>query len=215
LSGEHVLELLERRDQLTGLRAERLDERPSSRDREIEAVVLRLRDEPGLQLLLGDIDLANLADRLDELLETHGDLPPLGDDAGKDQGGVRVGCLEIPGDLLEGLLAERPGVVDEERARLAEQRRRGQPLELSALPLGRIDLGRLGRTEERESRLSKQVRVFAPEERHGRAAVGHLSDSIVGVGPSKMIVIVPARSVLQTSAPLATRASSVAGTGWP
>ena len=104
--GEHVLELLERPDQLTGLGTERLDERPRSRDREVQPPLLGSGDEPGLQLLAGDVDLADLPDRCHELLKRRGHLPAIADDAGEDQGGVGVGSLEVPGDLLEGFLPE-------------------------------------------------------------------------------------------------------------
>ena len=106
LPGEHVLELLERRDQLTGLGTERLDERPRSRDREVQPSLRGSSDEPRLQLLAGDVNLADLPDRCHELLKPRGHLPALGDDAGEHQGGVGVGGLEVPRDLLEGLLPE-------------------------------------------------------------------------------------------------------------
>ena len=75
LAGERVLELLERRDQLTGLGAECLDEGTSPRDHQIELACLGPCHEPRLQLLAGDVDLADLTDRLHELLEPRGDLP--------------------------------------------------------------------------------------------------------------------------------------------
>ena len=182
LPGEHVLELAQRRDELTGLGPKRLDERPGPGDREVEAELLRPADEPRLEILAGDVDLPDLAERLHQLLESRRDLPAIGDHAREDERGVRIRRGEVAPDLVEGLLPERPGVVHEERPRFAEQRRRGQTLELPALPLGGVDLRSLGIAEERERRLANEEVVLSPEESHGRGRLRrHRSDSTVGI----------------------------------
>ena len=206
----------EGRDQLARLRPERLDERASTGDREVEPELLGAAHQPRLELLAGDVDLPDLAHRLHQLLEGGRHLAAIGDDAGQHERGVRVGRGEVAADLVEGLLPERLGVVDQQRPRLAEQRRRRQALELSALPLGGVDLRGLRVAEERERRLPQEVVVLSPEERHGRGSLRrHRSDSTVGVRPSKVTVIIPSRSVRHIRAPEAAIASMISASGCP
>ena len=158
---KNVLELTERRDELAGLGPERLDERPGPGDREVEPVLLRPTDEPGLEILTGDVDLPDLAERLHQSLEGGRNLPAIGDHAREDERGVRIRRGQVAPDLVEGLLPERPGVVHEERPRFAEQRRRCQTLELAAPPLCGVDLRRLDIAEERERCLANEGVVLS------------------------------------------------------
>ena len=116
-------------------------------------------------------------DRLHQLVEGGRRLPAFGDLAADHERRIGVGRLQVRGDLGGRVLRERLRVGDHQPARLAEQRRRREVLELAALPLAGVDLGGVLTLERRQPGLAQQEGVLAPQERHGNLRRGHRPDA--------------------------------------
>src|SRR5439155_25533512 len=125
-----------------------------------------------------DRELADLPDRLHDLLERGGDLAPLRDLATDQELRIGIRSLEVRGQLRDRILREGASIGDEQRTPFAEERGRGEILRLPADPLVRVDLARADVAEQSERLLPKQEGVLAPKERDVRSLrPRHRSDS--------------------------------------
>ncbi len=184
LTGEGVTQLLDGCRELPEVLADRLDQRPGGGTHELHVRCLRSLEEPSLELLALDLDLPHLTDGGDQLLQRRRHLAALGHRAGEDERGVGVGQGEVGGQLGDRLLREIPAVAHEEGPALTEQRRRGQVLQLPALPRPGVDLVGTDSGEQLEGGLTQEERVLAPQQDHGRGGLlRHRSDATTGLGP--------------------------------
>ena len=172
LLGERGRQLLDRGGELARVLAEDLDQRAGGGGREIAAARLRPLDEPRFQVLTADLDLAYLADRAHQLLQRRGGLAALRDRARQHQRRDGVGRREVVRELGHGILRQGLRAGHEERPPLTEERRRGEVLQLAALPLGGVDLDGMEIAERPERGLAEQEGVLAPQQQHRGAGGG-------------------------------------------
>jgi hypothetical protein len=173
LTGEGACELLHGGVERGGVLSEDLHERLPGCGRDRDPVSLSPAGRPRPKLLARDLDLSDPADGLDDLREVRRHLAALRDRGREDEGGVLHRCLQVSGELRDRILGERAGVRHEERAAVAEQRRRREVGRLAALPLGAVDLPRLEIADDLQRDVTEQEGVLAPEQHDVRIRLRH------------------------------------------
>ena len=103
-AGERRRELIQRAFERAGFLAERVDERGRAVRREVELLRLGPLEDPAGELLARDLDLGDGADALDELHERRRRLRPVPHHRDEHERRVRVGRLEVPGQLPNALV---------------------------------------------------------------------------------------------------------------